>query len=796
MIMIATASSLTALLFLLVSRGPRDIITLFHTPAIRSLSRFTTGDVSKLRKSLARSFISFFGPVSISLRKMGEGPIPSAYIALFVSTSISVLSYIMFSYSIVENNLISVFNGLHSAFDIPTVYQLTSVAWSGPAGELLLLFVFSQLALIFSVYRKIKVNGLIIPFLYILTIAFALIFIAAAQPFRSFPEPLKMGMGASLDALHWSRSLEAPMFIASLASLLYVLALYFHSRKTGELENYGFYGLILSALTAGLAVGLRISWNYQTARGGLWTWTPAELGLLSWATGSMASLGAWQLDRLIRKRPGFLTGVVLSIVLSIGLLSLQARYIPVETPNPDFTVSIYFALAAIVFLMITLHAVFTAGISPLNMESDNFIPSPKSKILGSLVALAFLFTLFAGVAGSTGAIPSSCDKDQAGRIVCHTMESPVLIYNIIAYASAMIFLILAGLFIAVKESISRQKVFLAGGASALLVIAVYLAGGVILPSGTGGPLEAPLGTILYLLMIAVVVFVIGISGIGITQSGPKTDTITLYGSLISLALIIGGMTGPLGATVTNEKFHYYLMLMFPEMDHVQYYSGDKAYMGNIQIESGDLFIGPLLTESAYKANRLKFTIAEEIHFRAIQGTGAAAMPNQDENQTPYQYANRLRPFEEELLHQVTGVNLDGRLVSRIIERPMIDPAAGEVIRGGPFGAALREITRTQDTASFYNGDLNVKLEKVRVPGKSGSPDLSHIYDYFFFDAKKNPQAYYNFFPRSLIADVKITLTPGLKFIWLGLLGLFFMTFFFIYDRVLDIVQTKSSGDEQ
>ncbi len=237
--------------------------------------------------------------------------------------------------------------------------------------------------------------------------------------------------------------------------------------------------------------------------------------------------------------------------------------------------------------------------------------------------------------------------------------------------------------------------------------------------------------------------------------------------LLALFLAVAGSSGALASHHQQFRFHYYLMMQYPESDQVHYYSGDKAYWSDYEIQAKELFLHPRFGEEAFRSSRIKMVVAEEAHLQIQEGTSPRDFSRAQQGVSPYLFAHRPRTLREELLYAITGINPSGRVVAEVRKFPVVEPSSGELVREGAFGTAKRESFPSPGTDSTGYYDLLFRLDRITVPDSPGEIDLSHLFEYYFFDGQKSQQAYYQIFPHSLEATLSVRAVPLLKLLWAG-----------------------------
>ena len=116
---------------------------------------------------------------------------------------------------------------------------------------------------------------------------------------------------------------------------------------------------------------------------------------------------------------------------------------------------------------------------------------------------------------------------------------------------------------------------------------------------------------------------------------------------------------------------------------------------------------------------------------------------------------------------------DGRMTTERHFHPRIYPPTGEISRSQD-GFSLRTPTSEPDIKSTWSEDLYIQLGAISDAQTGRNPDLTQMYELYFFDMQRAPQAYSRLFPSTIVANLEIWINPLVKFIWLGTV-LFFLS---------------------
>ena len=702
---------------------------------------------------------------------------------MFLLPAFAGLSLGILLYQFYENDLTSRSVVLVSSFDYAPFLRTTAIAWV--SAPVILLFLHFALLLVGAgslINRQGKkgehwISLLPVGFMGLLT-GLLLTLIPDLQPFREFGTPMKVGLGSNGSFLHWTRVFLVPFQILSVAFLFPVYLKSAASLIRGGLfsgyNRRDLYWLHSAWFLGILALGLRIVWNYLVGSGKFWVWDPESVAFFSYALFT-GSLELSVLPERKNKKPG---RILTFLTFHVGLLSFWPLMEGFQKGS-----GIYLALGVFLHLAIaSRNVIFQFPGLPIQ---DLFSPANRTRegayrVASLLLLPAGLFTM-AGVFVSL--LPTGCllTGNLTGCSPDPVAPDTYAVFLYPLWALGFLFFALLPLLHSEKEQGNRTRNY------PLLSLAV---------AGIGG-ISAPLiyrefyfpemrNSGINLALFIPVFFIFTLSVIGSLQEFlfARTDEEDrkMAGLLrLSMTLVFGGVVfsglGP-EKTVT---FHYYMMRQFPDSDQVHFYSGDKAYAGGLEIQATDLFLTPVFPEAAYSGSRIKLSVAREAHFTLVHRGEARTGSPRMEGASPYMNANLPFIGDDAFIRQMTGFAPDGKVRSEIVARPVLKPDQAELIRDGAFGEAKRIREKRGDLISTPFRDIQVRLENVESAGPD-KYDLDHLFEYFYFDGKKSQEAYYGYFPSSLVATVSFRPVPLAKLVWVGLLILLFLYLNFAWNE--------------
>ncbi len=784
-----------ALYFYFSSLGVADLLRGLQTPVLESFSSFITKD----KKILTRGFTRFFGTIFKPLANVAfriasrantdrsRGTRALARMLFLAGAAILTITLICFAYLLGINDTSHKITALRSSFELPMVIRFTSVALYTLPGSLLFFAFILCSILVVRLFKYREVSGISVELILLITglaTLFPTVFFPSAQPFRIFPIPLKMGAGAPMALQHWSIAVESVVYFATLALLMLNGALFLanhislHSAEdrgpSRELLQYSLYLHAISFL-------LWIVWNFY-ASGTLWRADPSGLDRAVRLFLSGGAILAMTIERRRFGKGGYLSGMIFILGMVAVPVSLQVHSIQtnqyVNAMSGSSATFVYAGIMAVISLLVLMHFLFLRFPRHVQLlEKSSQPPSPGDEFAGWGAIVLSMAGLLSLVVSVTTSLPLNCNVDAIGRRLC---DFDAEILSLVPFAlNILLIIILLLMALWLWKYLSVQ-----GGGSSLTVLAGAAILCALLPVA-GGSVLFPYHTlsasvliqrILYGAMTGLTIYVIGaLIFLALTRKRLATFSWPGYAGLALAAL---GFGAQLVGESQSVSYHYYIMMMNPSMEQVHYYSPDKAYAGEYQIVAGDIFVGPRVSEKALKHTRTNFIIGTEAFLFVRRGVGPVGESSLKAGMTPYAAAHSKDGEQSSLAFMLTGYNPEGRIQTTILQKTLANPATGEVARTGPFGDPLYDTLKIHDTVAFPWEDITLQLEKVTLPGSQQAMDISHLYEYFYFDAGRSPEAYFTYFPHSINAHFQMKIFPGIKLLWIGLVLILLI---FIYE---------------
>ncbi|HNL03036.1 MAG TPA: heme lyase CcmF/NrfE family subunit, partial [Leptospiraceae bacterium] len=72
-----------------------------------------------------------------------------------------------------------------------------------------------------------------------------------------------------------------------------------------------------------------------------------------------------------------------------------------------------------------------------------------------------------------------------------------------------------------------------------------------------------------------------------------------------------------------------------------------------------------------------------------------------------------------------------------------------------------------DMRSSFAEDIYIQLGSIQDARRKTNPDFAHIYEFYYFEFQKSPEAYQQLFPPVIVATLEVWVNPLVKLIWLG-----------------------------
>lgn len=725
-----------------------------------------------------------------------------------VASALTVLIILM-----MRNDLSNVYVAKHSSVDLPMFFRITG-AWAGSSGSLLfwyfLLTVFSAVVVYQTKDRLHNRLPALYLSLFLLNLLFAMLalFFKDAQPFIAYNAPVQAGSGLNPLLLHWAMIIHPPMLYVGYVSFAIPFSIAAAALVSGNLREDWLPLIrrwsIFSWFFLGTGILLGSKWAYEELGwGGYWAWDPVENASLMpflLATAFLHSL-------IVQERRGMLRfWNILLITLSYHFCLLGTwitRSGVLEGPHTfaQSTIGTPFIIyIAASFLFYTRYLYFMRR----NLRPERRLEAVTSKE-GSMLLNNFLMTLAVAIiliGVFSPLLPLDCGFHGSAGFVCNKVEWKLSTYNklMVPVGILTLFLMGASPLLAWRKSADQvyaKNLRLPLLAGVLATIAFGLSYGLFF-SRPSGSYESAWGTGLVaeafsILTVGIAVFVI----VGLSQEFVRAvrsrrarfgENVLVglvrtvlrnkrrYGGYLmhlSIVFLFVGYSGEAFKKTQRFEFYYTLVPPHPGSPVVHYRGQDKAYLENYEIQARDLFFRPQFATHADPENPEHFTIAQEAHFQIERGTGnlrtVEVIP---QGTSPLDYANRPMSLMAKLVRVSAGVVLDGRMTTQRRFYPQIDRERGGVLRDRN-NVAARTPTSEPDIRSTWNEDIYIQLGAITDPATGRNPDLNHRYEWYYFQARGNQEAYQQLFPSRIVATLEVWVNPLVKFIWLGSLMFFF-----------------------
>ncbi len=683
--------------------------------------------------------------------------------------AVSGAALLLYFFYFTEHDLTLYNTAYHSSSDYDVWIRLTSVMWAHTSGILL----FSSFAVAAAgaavFWRKSDSALLLIPFSVVFgLLQMLLVFHPEALPFRSFPVPVLMGAGVPLPDLYWTRAVFFPAVILSFVFFMIYYGSVAGSLLTGTSEKIPESDrlLMVSWVLGALALITVPFYNFQALPGGsLWNWNSDETLTLAYIF-SLSSL----VYRLRTQKSTDLISVSAAILsFHIGLLFLWSS---LSRVSGNTMASLGAGEITGVFTLVHL-----AGVSVyLILKKNTFYHQASSgSITEKLFSFIFIIlSVFLSIAAVYSLIPADC-AFYGSELLCSRTEPDTALLTLIAGPLLLSLLIISAVLIAYtgKAGLTLSAAGAAAGLPAALLIWFFLY------DPTAKPGIASL--LILMLVTASGTVILTDSLIHAFKNRGKDIRYLFYPAFTAGgAVFTVSFTAASLAPSVTEEFHYNLMMQFPESDQVHYYSGDKIYSSGREVQAADLFITGVFTENAYRLNRAKLRVAREAHFFYRSPGNIRFLRAPEEGQSPHSLAHTPPAGTlDSVLYYYFGHHPDSRLTVYTQSFPEISPISGEVITRADQPETLRRRYSSAGRHSLFLNDLTAEIVSLKSPSGALPADLDFLYEYYFYEARLNPEAYYSFFPEALTAEIRFRTMPLLSLVWISSLFLLFLALFYL-----------------
>lgn len=746
----------------------------------------------------------------VGLRSL-SGALDLSVQALYVNASLVGLAFITLMILMVQGDLTNRYVVTHSSADLAVFFKITG-AWAGSSGSLLFWYFLLTLFSAAAVYQARLYNRM--PFLFLslgviqFVFAFLGLFFSDAQPFRIFPQPMAAGQGLNPLLQHWGMIIHPPILYMGYVGSAIPFAIAMSVLLSGNFKD-NYYAIlrrwtIFSWFFLGFGILLGSKWAYEELGwGGYWAWDPVENASLM----PFLLMTAFLHTTIVTERRGMLRFWTMLLILLAYHFSMLGTWITrsgvLQGPH-SFSESsvgkpliIYIGVSALFYLR---YIVMNRRRLRPEEQLETVTSKEGTMLLNNFLMLLAVFVILVGVFSPLLPIDCSVDWSANPMFDCHKSEWKQTAYNRIMVPVGVFTLFLMGASPLLAWKKSADQVYaknlriplLAGLVVTIVTALVY--GKFFSPSGEDSSWGSPLvADVFSILTAGIAAFTLS----GIVQEysrGIRSRRIRLgengfqaflrlvgrnkrrYGGYlvhVAIVFLFIGYAGSSFKRTAKIDFHYYKLQQTEGSPVVRYYSGDKGYIGNYEVEATEFFIAPAFRDNADPSNPQHLVVTHEGHYHVRKPGEPAPMVVVPESVAPYVFANRKADVWETSLKFFTGFVPGGRMKSERQFHPQVYPVTGE-LRRTENGAAMRIPTSEPDIRSSFHEDIYIQLGSVMDAERKTNPDLAHMYELFYSEFKQDPRAYSALFPHSIVATLEVWVNPLVKFIWFGSI-LFFIS---------------------
>ncbi len=728
-----------------------------------------------------------------------------ASLALRFNFLITLLAVLVLMIQLVSNDYTSKYVVNYSSENLSIFYRVTAL-WAGSSGSLLFwYFLLNFFTFVFLTKHGTEFKQSLSLVVFILGLLqlifiFLMLYYEDAQPFLQYPVEMQAGKGLNPLLLHWAMIIHPPVLYVGYVSfaipfviaVIMILKNQFSKERIYLIRKWA----LISWFFLGFGILLGSKWAYEELGwGGYWAWDPVENASLMpfmLSTAFLHSLLVFKNRNMLK----FWTFFLMILTYHFCLLGTWiTRSGVIEGPH-SFAKSdigyplIFFIAFSFIFFLRFLY--LKRKVLLKEAKIDAFTSKEGSILISNFIFLVSVLIILIGVFSPL--LPLNCNWQNGFE--CFKTEWKPTTYNKIMVPVGIVVLIL----IALTPSLHWRKPLqfntikiplffsLIGGIVYTFVYFLYLRPFVKLENSPWG--VQAIADFFSILVVIISLFSIYqiieeyIKGIQYRKLNFKQSTIqaflkilsenqSRYGGYfvhLSIVFMFIGFSGGAFKTEYQVQFYYQLMRSKPNSEYIYYFSGDKAYISGYVIEAREFFIRPYFEVNADKTKPIHLTVSLEAHYRInpTQHLPVFTVSYGD----PYENANRPASFFERSLKFMTGFILDGRMTTERRYYPQVYPYTGDLIRN-QLGFGERLVTSEPDIKSAWVEDLYIQVGIAYDPQRNRTPDLASMFEYYYFDLKKNDLAYQMIFPSNLIVDLFVWINPLIKFIWLGMI-LFFV----------------------
>ena len=573
----------------------------------------------------------------------------------------------------------------HTSLDLPAFFRLTAL-WAGSSGSLLFWYWLLSLFCVLGVYQSSRLPRAQRPVFFLILAAVQLTFVGLnlffrdAQPFRVYPITMQSGRGINPLLLHWAMIIHPPILYIGYVSSVIPFALLMSSVIALNKQEKAAQPLlrswsIFSWFFLGTGILLGSKWAYEELGwGGYWAWDPVEnASLMPWLvfTAFLHSLIVQEARGVLRFWNVFLVCLAYHMCLlgtwitRSGVLEGPHSFAESSIGKPMI---IFIALSALYFLRFLYFA--RRKLRPRH-SIEALLSKEGTFLLNNFLMLLAMLIILLGVFSPL--LPLDCSFGSEG-LACHRVEWKQGAYNRLMVPLGLFTLFLMGAapllpwrrkereqekargqeheYEKDKETYTALKTI--WGQRLRLPLLFGFVGGVTfalayrlvftrLPGpdvGTWG--TALVSEIMAIITVGVSIFVIA----GILQEYAQAIRLRRLryaegrarafwhlllqnkrrygGYLVHLAIVFLfiGYAGSAFKKSRKLEFHYYRMPWQPKSKVIHYYSGDRAYIEDYEIQARELFLRPVIRDQAGPKDPIYFTISHEGHYHVQRGQGS------------------------------------------------------------------------------------------------------------------------------------------------------------------------------
>jgi len=287
------------------------------------------GDAGLLLALIGCAYV--IGASIAGARRKNQRLIRSALYASYASTGLIAFSSLVMWFALLSNDYTIKYVQRHSDASMPWIYKITSF-WGGLEGSIvwwvLLLAVFSSLAIFVNRERHKELIPYVAAILYVVVGFFLFLIIFQKRPFDVYlTEAPKMGKGLNPLLQNPYMATHPPSLYLGFVSATVPFAFGLAALITGNLDDSWLQStrrwMIVSwyFLSQGLILGML--WAYEELGwGGYWGWDPVEnAGFLPWLTAT-----AFLHSMMIQERRGMMKVWNVSLVITTFLLTMFGTF--------------------------------------------------------------------------------------------------------------------------------------------------------------------------------------------------------------------------------------------------------------------------------------------------------------------------------------------------------------------------------------------------------------------------------------------------------------------------------------